>query len=187
MINIYSFKGNEILIYAPGNANENKIKNDLIWDINNLLTPHFNLYTFFVCKKPSDSFYSIPISDFPKKYLSFQPIDDMFIHRTNLSNEEVNTYREMMDPLRKMNDDVFRELCCIENVDIDYIAIESSDSLSDIDIKGKFMSSIYRQVDSLFPICISLFSSKEMRIVINQSNLLEPIEEIIRKHCIKKA
>ena len=51
MLNTYLFKDNEILIDAPGNANKNRIKNDLIWDINNLLTAQFNLYMFFVCKR----------------------------------------------------------------------------------------------------------------------------------------
>ena len=66
MLNTYLFKGNEILIDAPGNANKNRIKNDLIWDINHLLITQFNLYMFFVCRKPSDSVFCIQVSSFPK-------------------------------------------------------------------------------------------------------------------------
>ena len=75
MLNTYLFKGNEILIDAPGNANKNRIKNDLIWDINNLLTDRFHLYMFFVCKKPSDSVFCIPVSGFREKYIVFQKLD----------------------------------------------------------------------------------------------------------------
>lgn len=187
MLNTYLFKGNEILIDAPGNANKNRIKNDLIWDINNLLTTQFNLYMFFVCKKPSNSVFCIPVSVFPKKYVAFQQLDDMFIQRTVLSDDEINCYREIMDPQRKMNDDVFRETCCVENVDIEYVATENIDWLLSIDITGKSMTSLNRWIISLFPVYISLFGSKEMRIVINQSSLLEPIKGIVEKHCVKKA
>ena len=34
MLNTYLFKGTEVLINATGNTNINKIKNDLVWDIN---------------------------------------------------------------------------------------------------------------------------------------------------------
>lgn len=46
MLNTYLLRGNEILIEAPGNSNRNKIKNDLIWDINALLSEQFELYYF---------------------------------------------------------------------------------------------------------------------------------------------
>ena len=86
-----------------------------------------------------------------------------------------------------MNDDVFRETCCVENVDIEYVATENIDWLLSIDITGKSMTSLNRWIISLFPVYISLFGSKEMRIVINQSSLLEPIKGIVEKHCVKKA
>ena len=187
MLNTYLFKGNEILIDAPGNANKNRIKNDLIWDVNHFLTAKFTLYTFFVCKQPSNSFFCIPVSTFPKKYLTFQHLDDMFIKRTVLNDDEINYYRAIIDPLRKMNDDVFRETCCVENVDIEYVAAENIDWLLRINIAGKSITSLNRCIISSFPIYISLFGSKEMRIVINQSSLLEPIKEVVKKHCVKKS
>ncbi len=82
MLNTYLIKkNNEILIEAPGNANMNKIKNDLIWDINSLLTARYDLYMFFECKKHFDSAFCIPISGFLKKYVAFEKLNDMFIHR----------------------------------------------------------------------------------------------------------
>ncbi len=186
MLNTYFFKDNEILIDAPGSANKNRIKNDLIWDINNLLTTQFNLYTFFVCKKPSDSVFCRLVSSFPKKYLAFQKLDDMFIRQTVLSNDEINCYREIIDPLRKMDDDVFRETCCMENADIEYVAAENFNQLLNIDMASKHITSLSRRIISLFPVYISLFGSKEMRIVINQSDLLESIKRIVVKHCVKK-
>ena len=170
MLNTYLFKGNEILINAPGNANKNRIKNDLIWDINNLLTTQFDLYMFFMCKKPSDSVFCRLVPGFHEKYVAFQKLDDMFVQRTVLSND----------------DDVFRETCYIENVDIEYVAIENFDRLLNIDMTCKPMTSLNRWIISLFPVYISLFGSKEMRIVINQSDLQESIKGIVVKHCVKK-
>ena len=89
-----------------------------------------------------------------------------------------------MDPLRQMDDDVFREMCCMENVDIEYVGAENFNQLLNIDIKSRSIMSIKRWIISLFPVYISLFSSKEMRIVINQSGLLEPIKEIVVKYCV---
>lgn len=186
MLNTYLFKGNEILINAPGNANKNRIKNDLIWDINNLLTTQFDLYMFFMCKKPSDSVFCRLVPGFHEKYVAFQKLDDMFVQRTVLSNDEIDSYREIMDPLKKMDDDVFRETCYIENVDIEYVAIENFDRLLNIDMTCKPMTSLNRWIISLFPVYISLFGSKEMRIVINQSDLQESIKGIVVKHCVKK-
>lgn len=186
MLNTYSCKGNEILIDAPGSSNKNKIKNDLIWDINSLLNTQFYLYTFFTCKNPPDSVIYKLVSDFPKKYIAFQKLDDMFIHRNILSDEEINYYRGMMDPSRKMDDDVFRELCCMENVDMEYVATQNCNPLLSIDLAKKPRTSLNRWIISLFPVYISLFGAKEVRIVINQSDLLEPVKRIVVKHCVKK-
>ena len=186
MLNTYLFKGNEILIEAPESSNNNKIKNDLIWDINSLLTVQFNLYIFFTCKKPPDSDFCKLVSGFPKKYIAFQKLDDMFVHRTVLSDEEIDYYRGIMDPLRKMDDGVFRELCCMENVDIEYIATQNFNPLINIDMARKPRTSFYRWIISLFPAYISLFGAKEVQIVINQSDLLEPIKRIVVQHCVKK-
>lgn len=187
MINTYLLKGNELLIHAPGNANTNRLKNDLIWDINNFLSTQFDLYMFFVCKNSSDSFFCIPVTNSSGKFVAFQKLDNMFIQRIVLDDDEINYYREIMDPSRQMDDDVFRETCCMENVDIEYVAAENFNQLLDIDIKSKPMMSINRWIISSFPVYISLFSSKEMRIVINQSGLLEPIKEIVAKYCVNKA
>lgn len=146
MFNIYSIKGNEIFINAPGNANQNKLKNDLIWDINNFLTAQFDLYMLFDCKKPYDADFYIPVSGFMKKYLALKKLDDMFIQRTVLSDDEVNYYRKTADPLRKINDDVFRELFTVENIDMDYIAVENIEQLSGINITGGSVKSLYRRI-----------------------------------------
>lgn len=183
MLNVYVFRDNELLIDAPGNPNSNIIKSELIWDINNTLAEKFELYMVFVCKKTIDSGFCRPISFFPKKYLAFQKLDNMFIQRTILSKDEIHCYREMMDPLRKMDDDVFEEACLLENVDMEYVALENINQLSSIDVAGKSKKKLNRWIVSSFPVYISLFGSKEMRIVINQNDLIEPIKEIIEKHC----
>lgn len=187
MLNRYSFKDNEILICAPGSSDTNRIKNDLIWDVNSLLADRFKLYTFFVSKKPSDAPFCRRVSDFPPKYISFQKLDDMFVKRRTLSDGEINRYREIMDPSRKMSDDVFGEACCMENVDIEYVAAESFDRLLNANMTSKSKMPLHRWIASLFPVYVSLFGSKEMRIVINRSDLLEPIMAIVTKHCEENA
>ena len=186
MLNTYLFKGKEILIEAPGNSNKNKIKNDLIWEINNFLIPRFDLYMFVVCNKPQNSNFCMPVSRFPQKYVVFHKLDDMFIHRRELSDDEINYYRGIVDPLRKMDDDVFREACTMENVDIDYVATDNLNQLLNSDITCKSVKSFNRLVTSIFPVYVSMFSSKEMRIEINQGDLTESIKAIVKKYCIKK-
>lgn len=186
MLNTYLLKNNEIFIDAPGNANENKIKNDLIWDINVFLASQFSLYMFSMSKNPLDSAICMPISSIFKKYVVFQKLDAMFTQRTTLSDNEINCYREIIDPLKKMKDDVFRETCCVENVDIEYIAIEHPDCLLNSDMTRETVASLRRKIISSHPIYISIFGLKEMRIVINQNGLLEPVKGIVAKHCVLK-
>ncbi len=183
MINNYVFSGNEILINAHGNVNNNRIKNDLIWDINSYLISQFKLYEFFICKKPYDAVCSVQASKYPKRYIAFKELDNMFIQRTILNNDDLNYYRAILDPHRKMNDDVFKEACCMECVDIEYVAIESIDYLLSNKIIGHSIKSLRRWIISSVPIYISLFSAKEVRIIINQSNLIETIQGIVIKYC----
>lgn len=187
MQNTYLRKGNEIWIEAPGDGSKNRIKNDLVWDINKLLAIQFHLYRFFLCKKPPASALCIPVSGFPPKYIAFQPLDDMFLHPRVLQDDEMNRYREIMDPSRKIKDDVFREMCCLENVDAEYVTAGSLDCLSNTEKTCKSMASFRRHILSSFPVYISLFGAREMQIVVNQSGLLEPILGIVAKHCVEKA
>ena len=185
MLNTYVFIGNEILIDAPGNSNKNKIKNDLVWDINEFLITRFDLYA--VCfRNTSDKFLCRISPKFSKKYAEFQKLDDMFIQRTKLSSDEIFFYRGIMDPKRKMGEDVFREICCIENVDIEYVATEKNNQLKNVDITCKSRTTLNQWIASSFPVYVSLFGSKEMRIVINQSDLLGTIKKIVENHCVKK-
>ena len=186
MQNFYSFKDNEIFINAPGKTNKNRIKNYLIWDINGFLATEFDLYMFFICKKPSDSLLCMSTSGVNKKYLVFQKLDDMFLHPKTLSDEELIIYRKTIDPLRRMNDDVFREACSLENADIEYVAVNRADQLLNIDLTCKSITSLKRRIVSVFPVYISLFGAKEIRIVINHNDLLAPIKSIVEKHCMAR-
>ena len=184
MVNTYLLKGNEVLIEAPGKANKNKIKNDLVWDLNEFLISKFDLYMFFTSRKTSDSFFCVPISKFFEKYLVFHKLDDMFIRRKTFSNEEFEHYRELMDPLKRMNDDVFRETCCMENVDIEYIAIEDISEINNLDKMYKSARMLKRKIATIFPVYVSLFGSREVRIVVNRKALVEPIKDVVKKHCV---
>lgn len=182
MINFYCVKDNVILITAQGSSRRNKIKNDLIWDINSFLADRFEMYAISECHSPPTSAYYIPISKNSKKYLTLQKLDDMFFSCKMLSDEEIEYYRSIMDPYRKIDDEIFKEMCCFENIDIEYIASEF-DSF-DKDFLPTTLS--IRQARSLFPVYVSLFGAKEVKIVVNRSDLLNPIKEIIEKYCVKK-
>ncbi len=107
MLNTYSIHGNEIWIDAPGNSNTNRLRNDLIWAINGYLSTQFDLFAFHVQRKlPEGALYK-RISSVPVRYAVFQELDDMFVHPSHLSDEEVEQYRKIIDPLGKMADDVF--------------------------------------------------------------------------------
>ena len=185
MRNTYSVNGKEILIHAPGNSKMNKIKNDLLWDINSFLSTQFELFVFFVCRTPTEAAICRLASSFPKKYVTFQKLDDMFIRPKVLNDDEVNLYREIIDPSRKVNDDVFKEMCCVENVDMEYVAVEDVDQLLNFSAHGS-RAALTRRIRSLFPAYISVFGAKEMRIVINRSSLFKPIQSIVLAHCVKE-
>lgn len=110
----------------------------------------------------------------------------MFLRRRGLDEDEMKYYQEMYDPSRNMNDDVFRELCCIENVDLEYVAMDKNDRLKDNEMNGKSLDCPMRQFISMFPAYISLFGSMEMRIVINQDELRERIMGAVLRYCVKK-
>lgn len=185
MLNTYLIKGNEILINAPGNAKKNRIKNELVWDINSFLATQFELYALFMCKAPPEFTICRLVSNFPKKYVAFQKLDEMFIKRKVLSDDELSFYREIMDSSRKINDEVFKEMCCVENVDIEYVATESVDQLLNINMQCNH-TTLTRRISSLFPVYVSLFGAKEMKILINRSSLLRPIQRIVVAHCVIK-
>lgn len=186
MRNTYLFKDNKILIEAPGNANMNRLKNDLIWDINNFLSAQYDLYTFYVCKSHTDLEYYFPIFGLSRKYVAFKKLDNMFTHRTVLSDEEIKLYREILDPSMKMNEDVFRESCCLENVDMEYVATEDINQLLCVDRGFNTTASFNRWIRYSVPVYISLFGAREMRIIVNQSSLLEQIQELVLMHCEKE-
>ncbi len=186
MRNTYTFKDNKILIEAPGNANMNRLKNDLIWDINNFLGAQYNLYAFHVCKIHTDQEYYFPIFGLSRKYVAFKKLDNMFTHRTVLSDDEIKLYREIMDPSMKMNEDVFRESCCLENVDMEYVAIEDINQLLCIDRRFNTTASFNRWIKYSVPVYVSLFGAREMRIIVNQSSLLEQIQALVLIHCEKR-
>lgn len=183
MQNTCSLNGKEILIHAPGNSKVNKIKNDLLWDINSFLTTQFELFSYFVCRTPTESAICRLVSSFPKKYVAFQKLDDMFIKPKVLNDDEVKFYREIIDPSRKMNDEVFKEMCCVENVDMEYVAVEGVDQLLNFSVQGNHAAWI-RRIRSSFPAYVSIFGAKEMRIVVNRDSLFKPIQRIVLAHCV---
>lgn len=189
MINVFSVKNNEILIVAPGKANENRIKNDLVWDINGVLTERFSLYKLLITKHPYhyNSIFCTPTTRFSKKYIIFQELDEDFVKRKKINPSEIDQYRRIMDPQKRMNDDVFIEACCLENVDIEYVAIDNINGCLNADVRCRSMAARKKWIVSFSPVYISLFGAKEMRIIINDSDLFERIMCVVMRHCVAQA
>ncbi len=183
MLNTYLFSGNKILVNAPGNSSKNRIKNALLWDINTYLSAKLDLYMFFVSKNSPAPLLCVPLPSPSKKVLAFQPLDDMYIVPQALPKTEIAHYRSIMDPKRKIDDDVFREMCHTETADIEYIAAESTQQLLSIDVP-RSRRALRRQIAASFPVYVSIFGSKELEIVVNCDSLIGPIQAIVRKHCV---
>ena len=103
-----------------------------------------------------------------------------------MSDKEVEQYRKIMDPLGKMADDVFEDACCMENVDLEYIAVSDTDQLLNADLTCRSVKAFERKVRSAFLVYVSIFGAKEMRLTIRQDGLLEPIQSIVKRYCINK-
>jgi len=194
MVNFYRENENGFYIEAPGSINQNRIKNDLIWDINRCLNQRYCLYEFFPRKDYFNSFSKLCRSTSvyepkwkcifkPKWKCILEPLDDMFIDPREMSKEEVESFRQILDPKRKIQSDVFYESLCMENVDLDYIAIKKCDVDAYIEPEFKSKVSLYRWMESSAPISVSLFSAKEVQIFINEMDLFEAVKEIVFKHC----
>jgi len=186
MINFYRLKENKFYIEAPGRTSQNRIKNDLVWDINRYLNQEYCLYEFFPFKEPPNSFNRISCLNFifdAKWKCGLEPLNDMFIYPRELSKKEVENFRQVLDPKRRMQNDVFYESLCMENVDLDYIAIKKNSMNDYAKPLFKTKNSLYLWVESFAPIRVSLFGAKEVQICINEMELYDPIKEIILKHC----
>ena len=103
-----------------------------------------------------------------------------------MSDKEVEQYRKIMDPLGKMADDVFEDACCMENVDLEYIAVSDTDQLLNADLTCRSVKAFERKVRSAFPVYVSILGAKEMLLTIRQDGLLEPIQSIVKRYCINK-
>ncbi len=185
MINVFQVKNNEILIESPGKSSVNKIKNDLIWDINQLLLSlGYSLYVFSINRMPINSLICFPFTKKPQKYLVINQLDESFINRSKINKNELNNYRRIMDPFYKMSDDVFFELCCIENTDVEYFAINGELDSFLQQIESKKTKMIDKRIRLSAQIFISLFGFKEMQITINNNDLMGPIVNIVSSHCV---
>ena len=110
----------------------------------------------------------------------------MFIQRRTLGGDEIEYYRKILDPMEKMNDDVFSESCCVENTDLEYVAVKDIDMVLASNLKVKSATAFRSWLKSSVPVCVSVFGSKEMTIIINQKSLQQHIFEIVLMHCEAK-
>ena len=172
MKNIFTVTGNLIQIEAPGSARKNRIQNDLLWDVNSFLASQYELYTIERCTRNG--------------HLEFERLDRMFIEPVLLSDAEIAYYRGILDPHHKMDDAVFIESCCVENVDMDYAALRNVEQVKCSACSFRNGNTFFRWLVSSAPVYISLFGAKEMRIYVNASGLQEKLEAIVRQYCTPK-
>ncbi len=184
MHNIYRIRENNISIWAPGSSDKNRIKNDMVWDINQFLNSRYHLYSFYETRKVLGYSYVIPITGFFRSYMIFQKLDDEFIERRTIHDEDIAFYRETLDPKRKMADEVFKESLCMENVDMEYVAVKDISELTQ-HCKESFKSpkSCRQRLKFSAPVYVSMFGAKEMEIYVNDMGVFAPLTAIITKYC----
>lgn len=183
MINKALVKGNEIVIMAPGNSNSNKIKNDLIWDINIFLSANYRLYSFSLSRTKIDSYICQSIIKIPSRYISINALDEILKKRYEVNDDDLKKYRKIIDPQQKISNDVFKELCCMENLDSEYFAIDGDIYDFVREIKGASVKQVRKNIETKSAIYVSLFGFKEMRIKVNNTNLMDSIIKIVNEHC----
>ncbi len=180
MINSVRIKDNEILVVAEGSTNRNRIKNIIIWKLNSMLSLKYNLFQFFISKRSNDD-YSFPFSiGLHQRFIVFKELDKLFIEKQTVSETDILQYKQAIDPKNKISDDVFYEMCCLENVDIEYVAIKSLKEFSNISLKFKNKKFFQEWIESEFPVYVSLFSSREVKIVVNDDTIFNDIVLLVK-------
>ena len=188
MDNRYSINKNCIKIFAPGSSRTNRVKNDLLWEINQELVKTFQLLSLHTTKSKvegEDVVACISVKSIPSKYLVLKKLNRMFIDTDSIEDAEARKLHAEIDP--KMDYDVFKETCCVENVDLEYIAVNAEDFLSDLLTKSESISSIKRYIKSTAPIYVSFFSNKEMTLLFNDLAMQKHVLPIAEKHCTRNS
>lgn len=187
MDNRYSINKDCIKIFAPGSSRANRIKNDLLWEINQELGKTFQLLSLHTTKSKvegEDVVACIAVKSITPKYLVLKKLDRMFIDADSIDEAEARKLHAEIDP--KMDYDVFKETCCVENVDMEYIAVNEDVFLRDLMAKSDSISSIKRYIKSTAPIYVSFFSNKEMTLLFNDLAMQKHVLPIVEKHCFKQ-
>lgn len=188
MDNRYSINKDCIKIFAPGSSRTNRIKNDLLWEINQKLGRTLQLLSLHTTKSKAegeDVVACIAVNSITPKYLVLKKLDRMFIDADLIDEAEARKLHAEIDP--KMDYDVFKETCCVENVDLEYIAVNAEDFLSDLLTKSENISSIKRYIKSTAPIYVSFFSNKEMTLLFNDLEMQKHVLPIVEKHCTRNS
>ena len=187
MNNVYSIKGSTFEIVASGSPNRNRLKNDLIWELNSFLATKYDLYSFIVKRHVQTT----DVCDYSlicgKLIAEFTCLDKCFFSQViSLSESEFDYYRHILDPKKKTDNDVFRESLLLENTDLEYIAVSNLRDrlLTEEQFKSKTL--FHQWIVSVSSVYVSLFSAKEMTIKINEKTLVEPIKKIIKKYCVRR-
>lgn len=187
MINTYTLVNkDEIFIEAPGSSSKNRIKNNLVWDVNSFLNAKYELYSFEICRKKLKSENCLIVPFAKDRCVVFQRLDSMFINPTILSDDELQYYRRMMDPHGKMDDAVFKEACCLENVDMQYVAIKNIECYIQNGLSFESNSNLSQWIQSSCAVYASMFGAREIRMIVNHDAIKAQLLAIIANHCKKK-
>lgn len=188
MDNRYSINKDCIKIFAPGSSRTSRIKNDLLWEINQKLGRTFQLLSLHTTKSKVEGenvVACISVKSIIPKYLVLKKLDRMFIDTDSIDEAEARKLHAEIDP--QMDYDVFKETCCVENVDMEYIAVNEDVFLRDLMAKSDSISSIKRYIKSTAPIYVSFFSNKEMTLLFNDLEMQKHVLPIVEKHCTRNS
>lgn len=186
MVNRFSITRNRVNIYAPGSSCSNRIKNDLLWDINKQLEEKYHLFSLHITKhvmQGDDVIACISAKGLVPRYLVLKKLDRMFTEKVSIEDSEAMMLHADIDP--KMDYEVFKESCCVENVDLEYIAISEDTFISDLKMNQGSISKMKSFIKANVPAYISYFGNKEITMLFNDVQMQSAILSIVGKYCTR--
>ncbi len=189
----YYYNGHDSIILSTRRSirekSADRIKNDLLWDINTYLNKRFELYDFSESIRPQwvNSYVkAIPMNDFGDKKLYIFNLDKIFINRVVIDEDEIRQQHDIIDP--KMDYEYFKEWYAVETVDIEYFAVKS---LQEFELgfqkynKGASRKKIIQTIKLIADVYVSMYDSCNMELHFNDNNVKDDILSIVMAHCIQ--
>ena len=190
MINYYYIDSNSLTISTEtsnNKRNRNRIKNNLLWEINSYLSKRFELYDFSVDRRPrifNRYIESIPIKSFRKNMLNLYKLDETLVTPVVVDDIEIREQHKIIDP--ELDYECFKKWYTVETIDIEYFATEDLKNFKKTfikDLKGTSRKDIIKTLKEIADVYISMHDSSGMELFFNERKAIEDVLSIVKAHC----